>query len=197
MIDPTAIKTTSLQETFASIIGPAPVSLTEEKRLKADLLDTPLGLMIAVADEKALYLLEFIDRCAVQKEIQKLIQLTGSRIVYGTNGPVQQIRKELEHYFNGTLRSFETPITMLGTPFQQEVWQALLQIPYGQTKSYLQLAQAIQQPRACRAVARANASNQLAIIIPCHRVINTGGALGGYAGGLERKKFLLSIEKSL
>ncbi len=98
-------------------------------------------------------------------------------------------------YFKGKLREFNTPIHLMGTSFQAQVWNQLLKIPYGETRSYLEQAKAIKKETAYRAVANANGANQLAIIIPCHRIINNNGKLGGYGGGTEKKKWLLEHEK--
>lgn len=103
-------------------------------------------------------------------------------------------RKELTAYYAGTLKEFKVPLAPEGTPFQQRVWRALLEIPFGETESYGQLARRIGSPNAARAVGLANGRNPIAIIIPCHRVIGSSGALVGYGGGLPRKKWLLEHE---
>lgn len=102
--------------------------------------------------------------------------------------------RELQEYFARQRRQFDLPLAPQGTPFQQRVWQALRQIPYGQTASYKQIAQTIGHPTACRAVGGANNKNPLPIFIPCHRVIGAGGSLTGYAGGLDLKQGLLALE---
>lgn len=163
--------------------------------LKTSHLDTPLGPMIAIANEEGLYLLEFIDRNGLQSEIERLKFKTQSTIIPGSTKPIKSIEKELNLYFQGKLKTFNTPLLFLGSPFQEHVWQKLAEIPFGETQSYSQLAMAIERPNAFRAVARANSTNQLAIIIPCHRVINLDGQLGGYAAGVSRKKWLLHHEK--
>jgi O-6-methylguanine DNA methyltransferase len=106
-----------------------------------------------------------------------------------------RVRGDLDAYFAGTLRTFELPLLMSGTPFQRRVWQALLDIPYGETWSYKQLAERIGQPSAVRAVALANGANRIAIVIPCHRVIGADGSLTGYGGGLWKKQRLLELER--
>jgi AraC family transcriptional regulator of adaptative response/methylated-DNA-[protein]-cysteine methyltransferase len=164
--------------------------------LKKSLIETPLGPMVAIADEKVLYLLDFTDRHDFEGEIKRFLGKVGSSISEGITPPIQAIQTELDLYFKGTLQRFTTPISLTGTPFQQQVWKTLQDIPYGNTYSYAELADSIGRPTAHRAVARANATNQLAIIVPCHRVIRTGGTLGGYAGGLARKEWLLSHEDS-
>ena len=104
---------------------------------------------------------------------------------------------QLDEYINGQRQVFDIPLDLsTGTPFQQKVWQALRQIPYGETISYAQLANHIGQPTACRAVAQANGRNPLSLIIPCHRVIASDGKLGGYTGGVEIKQTLLDIEQA-
>jgi AraC family transcriptional regulator of adaptative response/methylated-DNA-[protein]-cysteine methyltransferase len=162
--------------------------------LKQTLIDTPLGSMIGIASEETLYLLEFVESLRLEWKIERLKARTKSTIREGSTKPLKWIEDELEQYFRGTLQEFSTPIQMLGTPFQRRVWEALQAIIYGTTISYSELALAIEQPTATRAVAGANRANQLAIIIPCHRVISADGTLGGYAGGIERKPKLLAVE---
>ena len=150
---------------------------------------------MAVADEKALYLLEFVDRRGLEREVERLRKRTKSAIVPGITEPIRAIEQELNQYFEGTLNVFHTPLFWLGTPFQKSVWEQLIAIPAGETRSYQDIANALGKPTACRAVAQANGANQLAIVIPCHRVINASGELGGYGGGLTRKNWLLTHEK--
>lgn len=104
-------------------------------------------------------------------------------------------RRQLDAYFSGRSVTFDLPLGLEGTPFQLSVWSALLKIPYGETRSYAQLAAAVRKPSATRAVGAANGRNPIAIIVPCHRVIGADGSLTGFGGGLERKKFLLSLEQ--
>lgn len=165
------------------------------KICSASSFDTKLGQMIAIADEQALYLLEFTDRKKLESRIEGLRKKINTTIIPGCTEPIESIKTELTHYFNGTLQEFKTPIHLLGSPFQQSVWRQLQKIPYGQTISYADLAKAIGIPSAFRAVANANGANQLSLIIPCHRVINTNGALGGYSSGIFRKQWLLDQEK--
>lgn len=113
----------------------------------------------------------------------------------GSDAILDKARRQLDQYFAGKLRVFELPLAPKGTPFQQRVWQALLAIPYGATRSYGQQAVAIGSPQASRAVGLANGRNPISIIIPCHRVIGSKGALTGYGGGMERKQLLLDLER--
>lgn len=162
--------------------------------LKAAWFNTVLGVMLAVADERELYLLEFLERRGLTREIERLYH-KGFAIVPGTTEPLESIQTELDAYFAGTLRQFQTPYRMFGSVFQQAVWQTLCQIPYGETKSYAQQAAVMGKPTAYRAVANANGANQLAIMIPCHRIIASDGSLGGYGGGLTVKQALLIHEQ--
>ena len=99
-------------------------------------------------------------------------------------------------YFQGHRKSFDVPYLLHGTPFQEKVWKALCQIPYGQTRSYRDIAEYVNNPRAYRAVGMANHRNPLMLLVPCHRVIGADGSLGGYAGGVALKQYLLDLEKS-
>ncbi len=184
------------RDAVTRIIGSAPSLAGEVQILRASWIDTRLGPMIAIADDEALYLLEFVDRRGLEREIEKLRTRTKSAIIPGCTPPISQIERELADYFAGQLRAFRTPVACVGTDFQQLVWNALQQIPSGETRSYSQIAACIGNPSAVRAVARANGANQLAIVIPCHRVIGANGDLTGYAGGLTRKKWLINHEKA-
>lgn len=183
------------RDAFSRALGAAPTRLGHTHVLRAAWLDTRLGPMIAVADERELYLLEFMDRRGLERELERLKQNTKSAIIPGKVEPIQMIEEELTLYFDGKLRAFTTPMHLIGTPFQKQVWQQLLSIPPGETRSYSEIAASIDRPTATRAVAQANGANQLAIIIPCHRVINADGGMGGYGGGLSRKEWLISHEK--
>ncbi|MGE0671247.1 MAG: bifunctional transcriptional activator/DNA repair enzyme AdaA [Parachlamydiales bacterium] len=183
------------RDAFSRIMGAPPSKSKGCQVLKAAWLDTPLGPMIAVADDEALYLLEFVNRRGLEKEIERLRKRTKLPIIPGMAKPIEQIQKELSGYFSGKLRAFATPLFLIGSPFQKRVWEELQKIPFGQTRSYKELAIAIGKGAAVRAVASANGANQFAIVIPCHRVINTNGELGGYGGGLKRKEWLIAHEK--
>lgn len=123
----------------------------------------------------------------------------GERPQQGAGGPtplLEEAARQLEEYFAGQRQEFSLPLAPRGTEFQLRVWQALLRIPYGETRSYGELAAMVGNPKACRAVGGANHRNPLSILIPCHRVVGTGGRLTGYAGGLAVKEFLLKLEAS-
>lgn len=162
-----------------------------------DWIDTPLGRMISIADEIALFLLEFIDRKNMAGQLARIRRYYNRPITDGTTQISDQIRQELSAYFDGQLTAFQTPLAFAGTEFQSRVWQALTQIDYGQTQSYGEVARAVGSEKAVRAVASSNARNALAIIVPCHRVIGKNGAMTGYAGGINRKDALLRLEGAI
>ncbi|MBB6678560.1 bifunctional transcriptional activator/DNA repair protein Ada [Cohnella lubricantis] len=183
------------RDAFSRIMGTPPSRLEDGRILKAAWLDTRLGPMIAIGDEDKLYLLEFVDRRGLEREVERLRKRTKAAIIPGETKPIHSIEKELAQYFDGKLTEFSTPLYLMGSPFQQSVWEQLRQIPPGETRSYADIAGALGKPTAFRAVAQANGANQLAIVIPCHRVINSDGGLGGYGGGLVRKEWLLTHER--
>lgn len=110
---------------------------------------------------------------------------------------IKEAHRQLSEYLKGERKMFDLPLQMKGTDFQQRVWNALLEIPYGETRNYKQIAEAIGNPKAVRAVGMANNRNPLLIVVPCHRVIGADGKLVGYGAGIEKKEFLLRLEKSL
>lgn len=152
--------------------------------------------MIAIADETSLHLLEFVERKALPEGLRKLSALTKGRIGLGRTAIHDATKAQLDRYFAGQAAMLDVPVALHGTDFQQQVWRALQTIPAGETRSYAELAAQIGRPTATRAVARANATNRLALVVPCHRVIGADGTLTGYAGGLWRKEKLIEIERS-
>ncbi len=184
------------RDAFSKIMGAPPTKFTQHhKMLKASWIDTKLGPMLAIADEAGLYLLEFVDRRGLEREVERLRLKTKAAIIPGSTEPIKSITRELTSYFDGTLTDFKTPLHLLGSPFQRLVWEELMRIPHGYTRSYIAQAKAIGKATAYRAVANANGANQLAIVIPCHRIINSNGDLGGYGGGVTRKQWLIDHEK--
>ncbi|WP_420403579.1 bifunctional transcriptional activator/DNA repair enzyme AdaA [Nisaea sp.] len=181
---------------FARLLGQSPQSFTGGELLKADWIDSPIGALVAVSDRTHLHLLEFVDRRALPRELKRLREAAPGGIGIGRLPPTEQIAAELATYFAGEGACFETPLAYHGSPFTREVWVELRRIPPGETRSYGDLAKAIGRPSATRAVARANGANQIAIAIPCHRVIGADGALTGYGGGLWRKRKLIELEQS-
>ncbi len=164
------------------------------KPLYIDWMPTPLGLMLCVADAKHLYMLEFTSRKAIDAGFERLRKNYKRAITPGCTAITEQIKAELSAYFKGSLKTFKTPMALTGTPFQKRVWAALRDIPHGQSCAYSDLAIKVGNEKAVRAAASANARNILALIIPCHRVIAKDGSLGGYAGGVDKKNWLLAHE---
>lgn len=171
--------------------------MTSHSPLLTRRIATPLGPMIAVAGDAGLYLLEFADGRRVAAELRRLSRRIGSPIVRGRHAHLDRVARELRRYFAGEAGEFRVPLALVGTPFQVAVWRRLLRIPRGRVVTYDRLARAIGRPGAQRAVGRANGSNPLAIVVPCHRVVGSDGALTGYGGGLPRKRRLLEIEGAL
>lgn len=157
-------------------------------------IDTPLGEMLAVFG-KGLCLLEFPGQKHMSQEIAAVQKALKGRFVFKEDSRTQHLRQELDAYFQGRLKRFSVPLETVGTPFQKQAWNALVEIPYGETRSYKEQAQRLGNPQAVRAVAAANGMNKISILIPCHRVIGSDGKLTGYAGGLRRKQFLLALER--
>ncbi|MAZ78279.1 MAG: bifunctional transcriptional activator/DNA repair enzyme protein Ada [Legionellaceae bacterium] len=183
------------RDAFSKILGDAPAR-ADGKVLLATWIDTPLGPMVAMADDAYLYLLEFVGRRGLEREVERLRKRLKIGIIPGENIIIKQIKNELNDYFSGRCLTFKTPCYWMGSAFQQSVWKALQTIPPGETRSYIAIAKQVGREKAYRAVANANGSNQLALIIPCHRVINENGELGGYGGGISRKAWLLEHERN-
>lgn len=142
-------------------------------------IDSPVGRLTLTEEDGALVELFFGEREGVGLATALL----------------EEAARQLDEYFSGVRRAFELPLRPAGTSFQQAVWRALMEIPYGETRSYRDIAQAIDNRKAFRAVGMANHLNRLPIVIPCHRVIGADGSPGGYAGGADRKRFLLELER--
>jgi O-6-methylguanine DNA methyltransferase len=162
--------------------------------ITTSVIDSPVGPLTAGATDEGICLLEFAGpRCDMQTDA--LLKVFDAEIELGEHRLLDQLAGELDEYFAGKRGAFQVPLVIRGTPFQEKVWRELLRVPYGETRSYLDIARRVCTAKACRAVGRANGQNRIAIVIPCHRVVNAGGALGGYGGGLERKRFLLDLER--
>lgn len=186
------------REAFTKTFGTAPgaARTIPNAAVMMTTIDTPLGPMVAGATDAGLCLLEFTDRRMLEAQMRRLQSLLKQPLVPGEHPHLAQTREELARYFDGTLTTFSVPLVFRGTPFEERVWQELGRIPYGQTLSYAALAGRVDSPGAQRAVGRANGMNRIAIVIPCHRVVNSDGKLGGYGGGLWRKHWLLGLESA-
>jgi len=181
------------REAFAHLFGEPPRKSSREHVVLTRVL-TPLGPLVAGANENGLCLLEFADRTILEAQIKRLRRHLDCVVTPGSNRHIEQVEGELAEYFAGRRTEFDVPLEAPGTEFQNRVWQALRRIPYGETRSYEQIARAIGKPTAVRAVGRANGSNRIPIVIPCHRVVRADGSLGGYGGELWRKRYLLQLE---
>jgi AraC family transcriptional regulator of adaptative response/methylated-DNA-[protein]-cysteine methyltransferase len=183
------------RDAFQRAFGETPGRATEADPAALCWIESPVGPLVAGATEEGLCLLEFTDRRMLEAQLMTVQKRLGRPLVPGTNDHLMQLRSELDGYFAGSLREFTVPLVYPGTEFQIRVWEALREIPYGETRSYEELAASIGRPGAQRAVGHANGLNRMAIVIPCHRVVNKGGGLGGYGGGLWRKQVLLDLER--
>lgn len=183
------------QEAVQRWLGESPRSAASARTVYLERLATPLGTMLAGATDEALCLLEFADRRQLETQLKRIRQRLQCRFLPARNGVIARAESELAEYFDGKRRDFGLPLALAGTDFQETVWRALMEIPYGTTESYADLARRIERPTAVRAVARANGDNRIPIIIPCHRIIGANGTLTGYGGGLWRKQRLLELEQ--
>ena len=178
----------------SDLFSNSPISAEVLSVLKMATFETPLGGMVAVASSDLLYLLEFDDERRLQRQMDALARVIDAPLELGRNAIHKQIEEELAAFLRRDLKKFETPICAPGTPFQEMVWEHLQTIPYGSTESYGDMAVRLGVPQGQRAVGKANGDNRIAIVIPCHRVVTFDGHLGGYGGGLWRKRRLLDLE---
>jgi AraC family transcriptional regulator of adaptative response/methylated-DNA-[protein]-cysteine methyltransferase len=184
------------RDAFVKAFGAPPGQAREREAIAATLLATTLGPMILGATRRALCLVEFTTRPMLARQMKILTRRFRCAIVPGTTDLLEQAKRELTEYFAGTRSRFDVPVEAPGTPFQEAVWQAVRAIPYGETRSYEEIARVVGRGSAVRAVGTANGMNRIAVVIPCHRVVNKNGALGGYGGGKWRKHTLLELERA-
>ena len=184
-------------EAFRRLAGVPPTGAAAAPRIALTRLPTPLGPMVAAATDDALCLLEFADRRMLPLQLRRMKERLPGTVVPGGTPLLETLGRELAEYFEGRRRGFSVPLEAPGTPWQERVWERLLAIGYGETVSYGDLARELGRPTASRAVARAVGDNRVAVLVPCHRVIGSGGDLTGYGGGLWRKRRMLEIEGAL
>jgi AraC family transcriptional regulator of adaptative response/methylated-DNA-[protein]-cysteine methyltransferase len=182
------------RDAFASIFGMPPGRARQGEPMVATTYDSPVGPLVAAATNEGVILLEFGDLARLEEQATRLRRRFDGPLVVGDHPHLRRLGEELAEYFAGNRRDFTVPLVVRGTPFEERVWTALQAIPFGITCSYADIAQRIGSPNATRAVGSANGRNRIAIVIPCHRVVNADGKLGGYGGGLWRKKRLLELE---
>ena len=183
------------RDAFMRTFGRPPGASRNLDRIVVSWQESPLGPLVTAANDQGICLVEFTDRRMLETQFETLKRLFSCAILPGENGHIEQLREELRSYFDGTLRQFYVPLVFPGSAFQVRVWNELLRIPYGETCCYEELARRIGSASGQRAVGHANGLNRIAIVIPCHRVVNKDGKLGGYGGGLWRKQHLLDLEK--
>jgi AraC family transcriptional regulator of adaptative response/methylated-DNA-[protein]-cysteine methyltransferase len=184
------------RDAFGKVFGKSPGRSRDDECIFTSLTESPLGPVILAANTKGICMVEFSDRRMLEHQVQTLRRHFKCAILPGENEFITQAKHELEEYFAGRLTKFKVPIVFPGTEFQKKVWSQLLKISYGKTISYEELARRTGDRKASRAVGNANGLNRIGVIIPCHRVVNKDGKLGGYGGGLWRKQWLLDMEKS-
>jgi len=182
------------RDAFKRLFGKNPGEARGTAPILATLIASPLGPLLAAATEDGLCMLEFADREKLPKQAADLMRFYGRPVIPGRNQHIERIEAELDEYFIGQRNQFDVPLDLKGTEFQEKVWKELLNIPFGGTISYEELAIRIGKPTAQRAVGLANGRNRIPIVVPCHRVIQKNGQLRGYGGGLWRKQFLLDLE---
>lgn len=170
------------------------INSKKQERIITNYFSTPYGELILGSYNNQLCLADWRYRkmrLAIDRRIQDLLQAEYSE---GNSPAIDETKEQLLDYFQGERKVFELQLLFAGSDFQKSVWQALLQIPYGETSSYLELSRRLGNEKAIRAVATANGANAISIIVPCHRIIGSDGSLVGYAGGLQTKKRLLELE---
>ncbi len=181
---------------FTRAFGAAPGQSRATDCLRVTLLESPLGPMLAAASEGALCQLEFADRRGLERSYAEMRRRFRLPVLPGDNAVLRHLRRELKEFFAGERKVFTVPLSFKGTPFQERVWRELQRIPHGLTASYETIARKVGSASAVRAVARANATNRLYLLVPCHRVIAKSGSLSGYGGGVGRKRLLLELERT-
>jgi AraC family transcriptional regulator of adaptative response/methylated-DNA-[protein]-cysteine methyltransferase len=183
------------RDAFVRTFGRPPGKSQQTGCVVTDWVESPLGPLLTAATAEGVCLLEFTDRRALETQLASLRKWFGCAIVPGKHEHLDRLKAELAEYFAGRRTEFDVPVVYPGSPFQRLVWEQLLCIPYGETRSYEDIARTVGTATAQRAVGRANGQNRVAILLPCHRVVNKDGQLGGYGGGLWRKQFLLDLER--
>ncbi|HDG1697943.1 TPA: methylated-DNA--[protein]-cysteine S-methyltransferase [Kluyvera ascorbata] len=181
--------------TYKKLTGHSPTMA--QQTLLIHRFTTPIGPMFVCASERGVCLLEFVDRRMLETEFSDLQRLLNARIIAGQNEHIRQAENEIAEYFAGKRLRFTLALDTPGSEFQRRVWQALAEIPCGESTHYQALAETLNKPTAARAVAAANGANRIAIVIPCHRVIGKDGSMTGYGGGVARKRWLLEHEKKI
>ena len=185
------------RDAFTRLFGAPPGQSRGGGPVTLGWMESPLGPLVAGVTDRGVCLLEFSDRRMLETQVTTLTRRLQSVAVPGEHPLLTQLGAELGEYFAGRRRTFTVPLHYPGTEFQVRVWDALRDIPYGETRSYEALAATVGRPGAQRAVGKANGDNRIAIVVPCHRVVLKDGTLCGYGGGLWRKRRLLELERGI
>jgi len=183
-------------ESYRSIFGESASKSKYRTVVNTLRFSSPIGSLIACASETGICFLGFVGQKKLEENITDIQKKLSAVMIPGINPYLIQVRKELGEYFKGNRTNFSVPLHIIGTDFRKQTWSELLNIPYGETRTYSQQASAMNHEKSVRAVASANAMNKISIIIPCHRVIGSNGKISGYAGGLPKKRWLLELEKT-
>lgn len=183
------------REAFGRALGEPPVLSRARECIALSWIESPLGPLIAGATDEGIVLLEFTDRRMLERQMRILQRRLERPLVHGPHEHLSALGLELSAYFDGSLTSFGVPAATTGTRFQETVWDVVRKIPFGETRTYSHIAAELGGPATTRAVGTANGMNRLAILIPCHRVLRADGSLGGYGGGMWRKRRLLDLER--
>lgn len=164
-------------------------------RLVTSRIDSPIGPLLLGAVGRSLCLVEYAEETRAERQLRRVAERIALEPCAGSSAVIDQTAEQLAEFFAGDRQEFSVPIEPVGTDFQRSVWAELLKIRLGETRSYGRIARTLGDPAATRAVGAANGANPISILVPCHRVVRTGGALGGYGGGLDRKRWLLDHEQ--
>lgn len=185
------------RDAFRRIFGEPPRNGSARTVLHAERITTPLGTMLAVAGDDGLIVLDFVDRRGLERKLISLRKRLKCAVVPGEHVEIAKAREQLAEYFAGKRSAFDLRLAPIGSPWERSVWDQLLKIPTGETRSYGWMAAQLGRAGASRAVGRANGMNFVGIVIPCHRVIRADGSLCGYGGGLWRKQWLINHERAM
>jgi AraC family transcriptional regulator of adaptative response/methylated-DNA-[protein]-cysteine methyltransferase len=189
-----ALEEARFRATFDAGVGMSPIG-GDAVPVSIDWVVSPVGPLLIGASPDAIAVLEFSSTDQLGAQLERLRKQLRRPLVHATTPLLERLRTQLEEYFAANRRDFDLPLEYHGSEFQERVWAALRHIPYGETCSYGALAKKLGDANGMRAVGAANGLNPIAIVIPCHRVVNANGALGGYGGGLWRKQILLDLEQ--
>lgn len=183
-------------ESYRALFGESASRSKNRSVINVLRFSSPIGSLIACSTEKGLCFLGFIGQKNIEKHFVEIQNRFNAVILPGKNPHLTKVREEINGYFDGNRQKFTVSLDIVGTDFRKQVWNALLDIPYGKSISYKEQAATLNNSKAVRAIASANGANKISIIIPCHRVIGVNGSLTGYAAGLHKKKWLLDLEKT-